>query len=429
MSLTFRMALIAGLSLISACANLIGPPSLETQAERLSETLQQGGYRSATRLAISSSQQRWQEAGTELQISITAPTTAGAYPLIIYLPGLGEDAEAGRLWRESWATAGYMVLTVQATEMANALQALQAQALDDDDPLLKRPRDQDDIDRMLPAAEDARGARQRRSVSDIARNSELRYLGHTYFSPENVRQRLNHLASAFARFKRLAQTGQAPFAQADLSRIIVAGYELGAQTASALAGERYDIALPGDDGLKPLAYLQLSPVVDLAGGNLRNRFQNMHQPMLVITSHQDDDPYAIGSASARTSIWEYAPAEMKYLLLLKDAGHRMLAGSELGDRSRQGTGTREVGDFFDPFSSRNSAGSRQRPHPMMAIDDDDRRHAERQREVLGYKQVAAILSVSTAFFDLLSKQDPSARLWLRDNANSWLGTAGVLKYK
>ena len=443
MSLKYRLAGMAiCLAMLPACSSWIGPPSLEVQTEKLAEILQQGGYQPATPLAIETLSQRWYNAGVELQVTITTPTPSGSYPLILYLPGLGEDAQAGTLWRESWAKAGYVVFSLQSTEIANALQELQAQTLDDEEPLAKRPRPQDDIDRMLPAADDETTSHQRRAVTGIARNSELRYLGHTYFSPANLQQRLNHLIGAFARFKQLAQTGQAPFAQANLSKVIVAGYELGAQTASALAGEQYEVSLSNTADLRPLAYLQLSPAVDLAGGNLRSRFQHLQQPLLVITSHQDEDPYAISSASARTSLWEFAPADNKYLLLLKDAGHRLLAGSERGDRSRQRFNSTEPGDSFDPFGSRESApgnsNNRQNRglqggsanHRRWSDSDRDERHDAKQlRQTLGYKQVAAILSVSTAFFDQRCKSDTSAPLWLRDNANVWLGTAGVLKYK
>ncbi|MEY4718277.1 MAG: hypothetical protein RL563_895 [Pseudomonadota bacterium] len=413
---------------------------MEAQTEKLSEILQQGGYQAPRTLAIESRSQQWYNAGAELQVTITAPTSPGPYPLIIYLPGLGEDAEAGSLWRETWAKAGYVVFSLQPTEIANALKDLQSQTLDDDQSMARKPRKQDEIDRMLPAADDETTSQQRRAVTEIARNSELRYLGHTHFAPANLQQRLNHVLWCFSRFKQLAQTGQAPFTQANLAKVIVAGFELGAQTTSALAGEQADISLPSHDDFRPLGYLQLSPVVDLAGGNLRKRFQNLQQPMLVITSQQDEDPYAISSASARTSLWEFAPADMKYLLLLKDAGHRMLAGSDRGDRSQQAFNSHEAEDSFNPFSSESGAGRSNRRQKMSSgtiasqrhwsdIDSDDRGNAKQLRQVLGYKQVAAILSVSSAFIDQICDANTHSVYWLKNQANVWMGTAGVLKYK
>ena len=41
------------------------------------------------------------------------PSGEGNFPLIVYLPGLGESAEGGAAWRRSWAEAGYAVLAIQ----------------------------------------------------------------------------------------------------------------------------------------------------------------------------------------------------------------------------------------------------------------------------------------------------------------------------
>lgn len=423
------IACAGSLMLLAACSSIMGPPSLEAQAEKLGEIMRQGGYETLAPLTVETSQLHWQYAGVELQASVTTPSATGIYPLIIYLPGLGEDAQAGKLWREHWAQAGYMVFSLQASGDALALEELQAATLGESNALAKSPRTQDEIDRMLPAADDEHTSQRRRAISETARNSELRYLGHSYFSTTNLQQRLHLLSGAFARFKQLAQSGQAPFAKADLSKVILAGYELGAQTAAAWAGEDFGVLRPSESALTPLAYLMLSPVVDLANGNLRTRFQKLQQPMLVVTSHQDDDPYAISSAAARTSLWEFAAPGMKYLLLLKDAGHRLLAGSELGDRYRQRGHARDGSDITDIFNNSRSRKSSmaQGSQRFSDIDTEDGHDIARQRQMLGYQQVAAILGVSTAFLDQLCKQQPSASRWLQDNANPWLGVAGVLK--
>jgi hypothetical protein len=63
------------------------------------------------------------------------------------------------------------------------------------------------------------------------------------------------------------------------------------------------------------------------------------------------------------------------------------------------------------------------------IDSDDRGNAKQLRQVLGYKQVAAILSVSSAFIDQICDANTHSVYWLKNQANVWMGTAGVLKYK
>ena len=57
--------------------------------------------------------------------SAASPATSAAnpparYPLIIYLPGLGEAADAGRAWRSAWVEAGYAVLSLQPSRFGPA---------------------------------------------------------------------------------------------------------------------------------------------------------------------------------------------------------------------------------------------------------------------------------------------------------------------
>jgi hypothetical protein len=66
-----------------------------------------------------------------------------------------------------------------------------------------------------------------------------------------------------------------------------------------------------------MAAILLSPSVDMAQGNLTNRYKNISIPLLVVTSTEDDDPYGISSPFVRTTIWKYSPLGNKYLLQLK----------------------------------------------------------------------------------------------------------------
>ncbi|MCQ8119810.1 hypothetical protein, partial [Methylomonas rosea] len=52
---------------------------------------------------------------------------------------------------------------------------------------------------------------------------------------------------------------------------------------------------------------------------------------------------------------------------------------------------------------------------------------ERQDPNLGYKQVAAIASVSSAFLDMVIKKDEFAQAWLNEKAGKWLDRAGTLQ--
>jgi len=122
------------------------------------------------------------------------------------------------------------------------------------------------------------------------------------------------------------------FAAADSSRMVIAGYDIGAQTTAAMIGEKFATDLPQAPDFKPLAAILLSPSVDMALGELTTRYKDISIPLLVVAGTEDDDPYAITTPYVRTAIWEYAPPGNKYLLLLNKGGHQLLAGSNLSHR-------------------------------------------------------------------------------------------------
>jgi hypothetical protein len=145
---------------------------------------------------------------------------------------------------------------------------------------------------------------------------------------------------------------------------------------------------------------------------------------LVVTGTEDNDPYAISSASVRTSLWEHAAAGGKYLLMLQSAGHQVLAGSEVN--SRFAAGRRGLSDQ-EQFGG--SQLGRRNPNANQGLiaglmGDRGRRNIEQS-----YKQVAAVASVSSAFLDAVVKNDEFARFWLADKSNAWLGNAGQIKQR
>lgn len=401
----------------------LSPPGQAEQTEKLEEAMGKGGYAPARGFAIDSVHDIWMHEATELQVMMTAPTAPGSYPLIVYLPTVGEDAKAGQLWRETWAKAGYAVFSMQPVASSRALRDLRPkQGGEFDEPDEDDGLDPSDSNRLDGSEErDGWFGEKRRRPSRAARNSELRYLGHEYFGTANLKNRMEQLFWAFQQVKNRAGSRQPLFASADLSNVILAGYDLGAQTVSAVLGENFGADLPSGEVLKPVAAILLSPSVSLAEGNVRGRFQKLNAPMLAITGSDDNDPYAISSPLVRTAVWEYAPAGNKYLLLLKAGRHRLFAGSETG--WRLGQNRRGEGDVAPPegMLSRDAGGRDARMTERFPVE------GARKDADMGYKHVAAIFSVSTAFLDAVVKNDPFANLWLDEKAGQWLGKAGSLK--
>ena len=166
---------------ITACAGLLtgcffgpSPLSPEEQAEKAGEFIAKGGYSPKRLYEIDSIHEIWRHDGQAIEISMLAPKTSGRYPLIVYLPGLGEHADGGRLWRETWAKAGYAVFSVQPIEIGEALKELAPMPGDD------KQSGGGDEDSWFSSSKDKDKSASLKAV----RNSDLRYLGHEYFSQE-----------------------------------------------------------------------------------------------------------------------------------------------------------------------------------------------------------------------------------------------------
>ncbi len=408
--------------LLASCSMRSTQPSVEVQTQKLAETQSKGGYVAGAEIEIDSQREVWNHDHVQLDTMLTMPTAAGNYPLIIYLPSLGEDANAGRIWRETWAKAGYAVFSLQPVLITQALKEIEA--MKKLNPELEREEGfeaEDELDQSQSLTEGWFGGKLQRP-SRSAQNSELRYLGHEYFAVDNLKQRMQQVFWAYQQLKVRKSSGQ--FASVDLSKVIIAGYDLGAQTVAGMIGENFDSALPELPEFKPLAAITISPSVNLAKGNVRSRFKAIKLPLLVVTGTEDNDPYAISSASVRASLWEHAAAGSKYLLMLQNAGHQVLAGSEVS--ARFGAGRRGLSDQEQFGGSQVNHRSRHTNDGLIMglMGGRERRNAEQ-----GYKQVAAVASVSSAYLDAVVKNDEFARFWLADKANVWLGNTGQVKQR
>lgn len=366
--------------------------SAEEQQEKIAEYSEQGGYRVPSNYTMQTLRETWMHGNEAVDIAFSAPEQAGKFPLIVYLPGLGEAASAGELWQQAWVAAGYAVFSVQPVELKEALHGLPP------------PKNSTEGSSFF-----AFPGRSRAGLDDAGavRDSELHYLGRTFFAADALQQRLELLTWALKELHSRSQDPASRFAAADLSQLIIAGYDLGAQTAAALAGENTGVALPNLGGWRPKAAMVLSPVVDLAAGSIRERFKNITLPLLVVTGTADEDPYGISSASLRPALWDYAASTDKYLLQLQFASHRLLAGSNkpLQDVSSQRD------------SPPDSPGGILTGPPPKAF----------RGGASSFKQLAAVRSVSTAFLDAVIRSDVAARQWLNDKAAGWMGKTAQLK--
>jgi len=417
-----RLAAAALILSTAACSQ--SPPlrSADEQQAKTQAMIADGGYFATGRQDVLAERDNWRRSADVVDVSVLAPGMSGQYPLIVYLPGLGEKADAGRLWREYWAKAGYVVVSLQPREIADALVQIGPPPAAEPGgfwPGFGSSADEDD--------DDDDEHRSKRRASD-ARASELRYIGHQWFGTDALRRRQDLTQWAINQCLERARNRQGLYAKADPQRLLLAGYDLGAQTVAALIGERNGPA-PSSAPPASLGAVLLSPSADPAQGTVAQRYQDIQRPFLAVSSETDDDPYAISSPQIRTAIWQYAPAGGKWLLQLKSAEHRLLAGSgfdmlsgpESGNGERGRNGLPGHADNFGLGSGPGGPPGRRRD---TGGDDDE------DGELGGtYAAIAAIYCVSLAFFDDVAKQDNFAELWLRQNAGPWLGKTGRLQWK
>jgi hypothetical protein len=405
-------------TLMTGCFMGVTPLTPEQQSAKINESIAKGGYSAVLNYELESISETWQHDGQGVQITMLTPVVPGNYPLIIYLPGLGETADAGKLWREAWAKAGYSVFSVQPVMLGEALKGTPKVA-----PAKSSSWFSKDYDNSA-------------ALKDV-RNSDLRYVGHQYFSQEQLSKRMTHVLWAYAQLKQRTLSRLGIFAKADLSKVIIAGYDIGAQTTAAMIGETYDIALPSTADFRPLAAILLSPVVDMALGDITTRYLNISTPFLSVTGAEDDDPSAISTPFARTAIWEHSPPGNKYLLVLKKGNHQLLSGDNL-NHNKDPKSTQESSEETESTQSKSrlsndygSGGGKNSNHGGNTANEpaSKSKGASKLNSNQNYAQVAVVYSVSIAFLDHICKNDNVAHTWLADKANQWLNKSATLKIK
>jgi dienelactone hydrolase len=401
-----QLSLAALCIALAACSSAPkGPPDLTPELESIAAT----GYVPERRHDTVALHEIWERDVGNIDVSFIAPRERGPFPLIVYLPGLGESSAAGALWRSAWAQAGYAVLALQPEEQTEQVWA-----------------------------------------SQLAREGEFRALARQQFSAASAERRIAALDYALGELKRRIVAGASPYAAADTSRIVLAGFDLGAQTASLAAGEK-----PGGRAWRLAnaevrAIVVLSPFFDGGGADTGTRFAAMTLPVLCITGTADSDLFAlVRDAAQRQLPWEAMPAGEKYLLLLRNGGHAVLAGGGLyapggadallpaaprggegsARRGRRGGGGQGSAGQFDAVRTAQADGAPQSGARSEARRDDRGGRASAGPQAFNLRQVAAIRALSTAFLDATVKQNATARTWLGQSARAWLGDAAVLKSK
>lgn len=379
-------AVLGAVLLLGACSG--GPPKARVEEQQQQRDFASRGYAPQGE-AVTVWPLAWRLRGDDVRMSLALPSGAGSAlrPLVLYLPGLGESDAAGLRWRRAWAAAGYAVLSVQARD------------------------------------EDATAW-----SSDLARSAEFTELGRRHYAEAEMRKRLTRLDELLAEAQRLTRQGDMPWRALDWSRTVVAGFELGAQTAMALAGERQpDGAVLALKTLQPRAVIVISPQV--MAPPQPERYRDIALPMLSLTGPDDSDVlHLVRETPWREAPFRAMPPDRRWLLSAVEVSHAAFAGNEPRPEDEQkalqrARAAEDAGQMQGRRGGGRGGHDQQGPTrmaPVPAVPDYRRLHEQQ----LG---MIAALQVSVAFLDLQLKQSDAARAWLADRAPQWLGPTGRLQ--
>ncbi|MEN0105003.1 MAG: alpha/beta hydrolase [Pseudomonas sp.] len=319
-----------------------------------------------------------------IDVSWLAPAQhSAAAPLVVFLPGLGEGAHAGLQWRRTWADAGYAVVSIQPQQYGRGIYS-----------------------------------------SSEAQAGTFRGMAQRAYSDKALSERIAVVQQVLNQLRVRGQAGDAQVAGVDWQNVVLAGYDLGAQTAAALAG---DAMLAG---WQPKAVILLSPYVGPGSAAAR-----VDVPLLSITGPHDEDPFSwVDSPERRQAIWRGNPNPGSYQLIAKNAQHQLFSGSleELPSADSEGhkppkrdadlsPGAGGRDGTSGPPGADGGEGPKRRPQP------DTMGHGQDSLNWFDAHQVANVQGVSTAFLDATVRGAAPAKAWLKQNAPQAIGPAASIE--
>jgi hypothetical protein len=373
----------------TACAALAGctpaPPKPDVaKVSRFSGH----AYVSDEHYGVTTAMSNWTLGATSYEIALTVPDKRGRYPLVIYLPGLGEARDAGSTWRSTWTQAGYAVLSVQ------------------------------------PLADDATGwSAPKARTGDFAALARVRYSGKI------MSARIDSLQAVWRELAQRQAIGEAPLERIDLSRVAIAGFDLGAFTAMTIAGETMRDLPKLEIGMPVAAVIALSPYADFSGPTFTDRYRSIKGPVLSVTTDGDADAIGMVTApSVRKAPFQYMPAGDKFLMLLWSVPHVILGGSANAESpAANGTAKADAGSRPGQGVIADTGVRPKKKTPDQEASETDRAVAlgttvaSATANAIG---TAAIAGVTTAFLDAYVKNDVVAQEWLEKDAPRWLRDKG-----
>ncbi len=423
------------ISLAAACSSWTHHGNVDRDGE-MKDFTSNGGY-AWQNYTVESTRETWLHDDLPIEVSIMIPNAPGQLPVVVYLPGVGEDTGHGELWRRPWAQAGYVVVTLQPKQFGGDLWV---------------------INQLKPG--------------------DFKAIGKAIYSQRALENRVVQLQWTLAKLAARIRSGDKRYTNIDMGRMALVGYDLGTQTVMALAGEKTGLTLPGPLPAFKSAII-ISAHADPEAEQLSDRYAGIRMPLLLIGSEKDHDPAKISTPTSRKLIWNGLPSGEKHLLLFDSANHRLLSGTmkdnyhwteviepdthehrkkgtgddgKNGARSNLGNGFLDalktqlgmgqtpgaLSAFGDPSSGGGmggggmgggSGGGRGRQSNTSSSSDSGNKYKSHDEAIPAEeitlqtnaaRQMAIIVNVTTAFLDVTLKDSKEARAWLSTDCPAWL---------
>jgi hypothetical protein len=379
--LRLPVALLLASTLLGACASK--PNDLRNPHEAIAAFAEKS-YQTPQHAPIQGWDASFTVAEQPVDVSWLAPTqTTAAAPLVVFLPGLGEGASGGLQWRRTWAEAGYAVVSIQPQQYGRGIYS-----------------------------------------SSEAQAGTFRGMAQRAYSDKALKERIAVVQQVLNELRVRGQASDPQVAGVDWNTVVVAGYDLGAQTAAALGG---DSMLKG---WQPKAVILLSPYAGPGSPVAR-----VDVPLLSVTGPHDEDPFSwVDSPERRLAMWRGNPNPGSYQLIAKNAQHQLFSGSldELPSADSEGhKPPKRDGDMGAGAGGRDGSsgppgadggeGPKRRPQP------DSMGHGQDSQNWFDAHQVANVQTVSTAFLDATVRRSAEAKTWLGSDAVQAIGPGASIE--
>lgn len=272
-----------------------------------------------------------------------------------------------------------------------------------------------------------------------ARRGDFAALARGRYSEEAATARLKALAALFAELQRGHASDESLLRRLDLSRVAIAGFDIGAYTSMLVAGETpKGNAERVRQPVSVAAIIALSPYADFSGSSFSTRYRSIAVPVLSVSGDADTDAASIvPSPFVRKAPFEYMPSHDAYLLWLANATHAVFSGSVLsgaGEPAEKGAGFSSDSQGPRKDGSRSEArrsgkGRSGIPGRGEGNMGNGGRGGTAASPTDRAMSVSLAQGVTTAFLDAYLKHDPFALEWLKKDARRWIGDRGELKRK